>query len=651
MRKFLSALTAAVIAASVPCGLNIGITESTYVSAAVSSAEGLNVDYHTQDEIKAYIAEHPYDANADAVYDVEPVLTSPYVTGELSQETLSSALNALNIVRYIAGIGEVSLNSSYTELSQAGAMLNAANGVMSHSPSQPTDMSDELYSFGLSGCRSSNLARGYSNLTTAILSGWMRDSSSLDTLGHRRWCLNPAMAQTGFGQSDSYMAMYAFDRTKTTNASGVCWPAQNTPVEYFNDQYPWSISMGYSVNISDITVTLTRLSDSSVWTFTENSSDGQLIVNNDSYGQQGCIIFVPDGITVKDGDSYNVRVDGLAETVSYDVNFFAATEYGDLDHNIININVPEQIEVGESAEITLEWSPMAKSKAISVSNIRPDYIDLQLESVSKFIVTGKKAGTTSFTVIETNNDGEKVEHEVVINIVEPGSAVTTTTAPVTTTVTSAAATTTTTKPVTTTTVTTTTAAPVTTTSNEVIYEAEGYVEITKFPDKLTYHTGDALDLTGLRVSLKYYSTDPDETEPTTVYDNVDPYDYPDVFIVDTSDFDSSKEGKCSITVKCTDEAVQQYRIVSVQYFQVTVSDVETTVETYSYGDANADHEITIADATLIMQWAADPDTYQLTDIGKQCADVESHGDGVTVFDALIIQKFLVGTISQMPYEK
>ena len=277
---------------------------------------------------------------------------------------------------------------------------------------------------------------------------------------------------------------------------------------------------------------------------------------------------------------------------------------------------------------------------------------LRDEELKSYIVTGKKAGTTSFIVIETNNDGEKVEHEVVLNIVEAGAA--TTTAPVTTTTTTpvTTTTTTTTKPVTTTTTVTTTTAPepVTTTS-DVIYEAEGYVEISQFPDKIAYHTGDALDLTGLRVTLKYYSSDPSQTEPIVVYDNVDPYDYPDVFIVDASAFDSSQEGKYPIYVNCTDEAISEYRIVSVQYFSVTVSNVETTVETYTYGDVNTDHEVSIADATLIMQWAADPDTYKISDIGRECADVESHGDGVTVLDALVIQKFLTGAVTRLPYEE
>ena len=66
-----------------------------------------------------------------------------------------------------------------------------------------------------------------------------------------------------------------------------------------------------------------------------------------------------------------------------------------------------------------------------------------------------------------------------------------------------------------------------------------------------------------------------------------------------------------------------------------------------YGDANGDGEVNIADPTLILQAAADPSiTY--SDKGRNNADVNSRGDGVTPADALAIQKFLAGTIEKLP---
>ena len=45
------------------------------------------------------------------------------------------------------------------------------------------------------GTSSSNLGQGYRNLSTAITDGWIDDgdTSNIDRIGHRRWCLDPRM--------------------------------------------------------------------------------------------------------------------------------------------------------------------------------------------------------------------------------------------------------------------------------------------------------------------------------------------------------------------------------------------------------------------------------------------------------------------------
>ena len=67
------------------------------------------------------------------------------------------------------------------------------------------------------------------------------------------------------------------------------------------------------------------------------------------------------------------------------------------------------------------------------------------------------------------------------------------------------------------------------------------------------------------------------------------------------------------------------------------------------GDINGDGEVTVADATYIMQWAAAPDEYPLSDTAKKNGDVTG-GDGVTTSDALAIQQYLSGVISALPVE-
>ena len=296
----------------------------------VDEATSLDVDYHTQGEIRSFMAKHPF-TNAPVDYETAPSVTAPYSAGSLTEETLTAALNALNFVRYTAGLNaDVSLNDSYIEMAQAGTLVNAANNEMSHFPEQPAGMDDSLYNLGYSGTSSSNLAWGYSTLVDALLYGWMSDADSgnIDRVGHRRWVLNPAMTETGFGQVNSFTAMYAFGFGGPNDPMKVAWPAQNTPVEYFLPEDPWSISLGYEVAEDEVNVTLVRVSDMKTWTLNYQKLNkeiyGYFKVDNGGYGQPGCIIFRPNNIdSYSDQDRYKVTVSIMGETVAeYFVNFF-----------------------------------------------------------------------------------------------------------------------------------------------------------------------------------------------------------------------------------------------------------------------------------------------------------------------------------------
>lgn len=72
---------------------------------------------------------------------------------------------------------------------------------------------------------------------------------------------------------------------------------------------------------------------------------------------------------------------------------------------------------------------------------------------------------------------------------------------------------------------------------------------------------------------------------------------------------------------------------------------QTTGGKLTYGDANCDDEVTIADAVLIMQSLSNPDKYKLSERGIMNADVYNRGDGITSADALSIQEVQAQIIS------
>jgi Bacterial surface proteins containing Ig-like domains len=312
-------------------GLNLPILKPYTIVAKAETetvqAIGINVAYHTESEIRDYIKSSGAVPNSPATYKENPSTKAPYKAGSLTDETLNSAIKMLNQIRYIAGISyNISLNDEDIAKAQAASLVNCVNGKLSHTPDEPSDMEESLFQLGEQGAGSSNLAAGYSTINGSIVHGYMNDGDSynIDRVGHRRWILNPTMSATGFGYCEGYSALYAFD-TNNESASeyGVAWPAQTMPTDYFGTVYPWSISMGYEVNQDDVGVKLVRLSDNKTWNFSNSSADGYFNVNNDGYGETGCIIFRPDNIErYADGDQFQVTITGLSTPVSYEVTFF-----------------------------------------------------------------------------------------------------------------------------------------------------------------------------------------------------------------------------------------------------------------------------------------------------------------------------------------
>jgi hypothetical protein len=66
------------------------------------------------------------------------------------------------------------------------------------------------------------------------------------------------------------------------------------------------------------------------------------------------------------------------------------------------------------------------------------------------------------------------------------------------------------------------------------------------------------------------------------------------------------------------------------------------------GDANRDGVVTIADATAVLQAIGNSDKYALSEQGQINADCCNVGDGITVADAIAIQKLDAKLIEALP---
>lgn len=67
-----------------------------------------------------------------------------------------------------------------------------------------------------------------------------------------------------------------------------------------------------------------------------------------------------------------------------------------------------------------------------------------------------------------------------------------------------------------------------------------------------------------------------------------------------------------------------------------------------YGDANMDSQISMADAAAIFQSIGNPDKYYLSTSGGANADCFNPGSGITVNDAITIQKYSAKIVASLP---
>jgi len=296
------------------------------------------------------------------IFLVEPSVTAPYAAGTLTQEFLSTGTTMLNYIRFVARLNEVMISDSLMNTAQHGAVVLAANDILTHYPSQPTDMPDDFFSLGYKGTSTSNIHfnwgySAYTSLQTA-LHGFMDDdgTNNLASVGHRRWVLNPRMLYTGFGYAQStgksnYVAMSSLDQSRSyQDYTFLGWPAGNFPYDLFPTTAPWSVSLNpklYQTPVKEnLSITLTRHSDGKTWSFDGNTPGPQsnktayLTVCSMGYGSGPAIIFHPgaDNLPSSFEGVYQVQITGLYSasgepaTLSYEVDFFDVKNYTSTEH-------------------------------------------------------------------------------------------------------------------------------------------------------------------------------------------------------------------------------------------------------------------------------------------------------------------------------
>lgn len=232
-----------------------------------------------------------------------------------AEQDRQAAFERLRGYRYLCGVpyDDLILDAELCKLCDAAADVCHRLGRTTHEPPNP-GLPLARYLAAKRGAINSNLS-GSRNMAASVDS-YMDDSdrSNIDDIGHRQWCLNPAMLRTGFGRSASTSAMWATDasRRRIPNLDFVAFPPPGfTPAALLADHIAWSIvpHPHRFARTDALRVTVQRLDEG----FLPVGAPLPLGFFNVSERLGNyCIIFRPDGLdTQGDNARYWVTVDGF----------------------------------------------------------------------------------------------------------------------------------------------------------------------------------------------------------------------------------------------------------------------------------------------------------------------------------------------------
>ncbi len=170
--------------------------------------------------------------------------TDPCTVGAESQASLDATLNTLNILRRFADIEPVTFNTEKNHRALSAALMMRAQGDLSHNPPPSWKCWTEE---GRLGASTSNLYLGASGAKAMV--GFVKDAG-IESLGHRRWVLDPAAVEMGSGSTGSSNALVVIgsggdgSRAAALPADKlVAWPSPGWfPATWIFED--WSVAIG-----------------------------------------------------------------------------------------------------------------------------------------------------------------------------------------------------------------------------------------------------------------------------------------------------------------------------------------------------------------------------------------------------------------------
>jgi uncharacterized protein YkwD len=247
------------------------------------------------------------DASAPARWGGDPSRCS---AGELDRDAAERAVRLVNLHRWLAGVGPVTAEPSWSGAAQECALVAHANAKLSHTP--PPEW--RCWTEGAALASSVSLIANRS--APAAIGVFIEDPGNEATMVHRRWLLSEELAEIGIGTTDRYACVVVDGRSlgepgpaaaprtaRVAERGWVAWPpAGPVPIDVFEaerlDQIGWTVQSSTD-ELAGATVTV--------------RSDGeelpvQVTELAPLRGSRGAVRFVPAGWRTEAGKRYEVGV-------------------------------------------------------------------------------------------------------------------------------------------------------------------------------------------------------------------------------------------------------------------------------------------------------------------------------------------------------
>ncbi len=243
------------------------------------------------------------------------------VVGEESQASLGATLRTVNTLRSFAGVGPVAFDPALNQRALAAALMMKAANDLSHTPGPEWPCYSED---GAQGAGTSNLFLGASGATAMV--GYV-DDEGVESLGHRRWLIDPAATTFGSGSTGTTNALTVIGPSSTPVATGttVAWPPAGwVPWAWiFNT---WSIALGGDLDQNAFDTSAAKVE---VRMGGEPLPVANVQTLDDGYGTGRTLSWNVDipGTAISANRELNVTIDGVTRSgtqfpISYTTNTF-----------------------------------------------------------------------------------------------------------------------------------------------------------------------------------------------------------------------------------------------------------------------------------------------------------------------------------------